>query len=98
MSRLILGNRIRSLARTACDLQAHDALSAGPGCARAWMDRHLKLNDLLVVGTHNSYKTAIPPAVMAAPNCGCRWTVPGNVFGPQKSSRPPWPGQVSDRS
>jgi membrane-associated phospholipid phosphatase len=49
----------------ACDLAAPDARAAGPGCARAWMDAHLKLNDLLTVGTHNSYKAAIPPAEMA---------------------------------
>ncbi len=29
------------------------------------MDRNLKLNDLVAVGTHNSYKTALPDAVMA---------------------------------
>ncbi len=48
-----------------CNLAAADAAHAGPGCARAWMDRNLKLNDILAVGTHNSYKTAIPPAVFA---------------------------------
>ncbi len=49
-----------------CNLKAPDARLAGAGCERAWMDVNLKLNDLLMVGTHNSYKTAIPPAVMAA--------------------------------
>lgn len=48
-----------------CDLTAADATAAGPGCARAWMDRNLHLNDLVAVGTHNSYKTALPDAVMA---------------------------------
>ena len=48
-----------------CDLAAPDAARAGPGCARAWMDRHLHLNDLMTVGTHNSYKTAVPDAVLA---------------------------------
>jgi len=48
-----------------CNLAAPDAAAAGPGCARAWMDRNLKLNDLMSVGTHNSYKTEINPAVMA---------------------------------
>jgi membrane-associated phospholipid phosphatase len=48
-----------------CDLAAKDAASAGAGCARAWIDRNLKLNDLVAVGTHNSYKGALPPAVMA---------------------------------
>ncbi len=48
-----------------CDLAAPDAGRAGPGCARAWMDRNLHLNDLMTVGTHNSYKTAVPDAVLA---------------------------------
>ncbi|WP_336980778.1 phosphatidylinositol-specific phospholipase C1-like protein [Altererythrobacter fulvus] len=48
-----------------CDLAAPDAASAGAGCQRAWMDRNLKLNDLLMVGTHNSYKTQLPEAVLA---------------------------------
>ncbi|WNO53867.1 Ca2+-dependent phosphoinositide-specific phospholipase C [Stakelama saccharophila] len=44
-----------------CDLKAPNAAEAGAGCAKAWMDRNLKLNDLMAVGTHNSYKHAIPP-------------------------------------
>ena len=50
---------------SACDLAAADATRAGSGCARAWMDRNLKLNDLLTVGTHNSYKIQPPDAVLA---------------------------------
>jgi Phosphoinositide phospholipase C, Ca2+-dependent len=34
-------------------------------CARAWMDENLRVNDLLSIGTHNSYKSAIPDAEMA---------------------------------
>jgi hypothetical protein len=49
----------------ACDLQAADAAKAGPGCAQAWMDRNLHLNDILTVGTHNSYHLRTPPPVMA---------------------------------
>ena len=49
-----------------CNLKAEDVRQAGGGCDRAWMDANLKLNDLMMVGTHNSYKTAIPPAVLAA--------------------------------
>jgi membrane-associated phospholipid phosphatase len=45
-----------------CLLDATDAAKAGAGCAEQWMDRHLRLNDLFTVGTHNSYKQAIPPA------------------------------------
>jgi membrane-associated phospholipid phosphatase len=48
-----------------CDLAAVDAAGAGAGCQRAWMDRNLKLNDLVTVGTHNSYKTEPPDAILA---------------------------------
>jgi hypothetical protein len=47
-------------AKGACNLRAADAAAAGTDCARAWMDENLRLNDLLTVGTHNSYKQAIP--------------------------------------
>ena len=49
----------------ACDLKAANAASAGAGCSLAWADANLKLNDILAVGTHNSYKRAIPAPVMA---------------------------------
>jgi membrane-associated phospholipid phosphatase len=52
-------------AGTRCDLAAAAVTDAGAGCERAWMDRNLKLNDLVTVGTHNSYKTEVPPAVLA---------------------------------
>jgi calcium-dependent phosphoinositide phospholipase C len=48
----------------ACDRKARQAPD-DPSCARAWMDEHLRVNDLLSVGTHNSYKAAIPDAEMA---------------------------------
>jgi membrane-associated phospholipid phosphatase len=48
-----------------CDLSASDAAGAGTGCQRAWMDRNLKLNDLVTIGTHNSYKAELPDAVLA---------------------------------
>ena len=59
-----------------CDLSAPDARSAGPGCGRVWIDHNLRMNDLLTVGTHNSYKLAISEPIMAliremAPD---RWT------------------------
>lgn len=50
----------------ACVSGAPDAAQAGANCARAWMDSHLKLNDLVSIGTHNSYKTGVPPEVLAA--------------------------------
>lgn len=49
-----------------CDLDAADARAAGAGCATAWIDRHLHLNDVLAIGTHNSYKQALPPDELAA--------------------------------
>jgi membrane-associated phospholipid phosphatase len=64
VSATIAGLAIATTAN-ACDLAAPDAKAAGPGCARTWMDANLRLNDLMTVGTHNSYKAAIPPAEMA---------------------------------
>lgn len=49
-----------------CDLKAADAARAGAGCQRAWMDHNLKLNDLVTVGTHNSYKVELPAPLLAA--------------------------------
>ena len=48
-----------------CNLQAPDAGQAGPNCARAWMDTNLHVNDIVTVGTHNSYKEAIDPKIFA---------------------------------
>ena len=39
-----------------CDLKAGDANSAGPGCARAWFDANLRINEIQSVGTSESYK------------------------------------------
>jgi hypothetical protein len=47
-----------------CDLKAAQA-PRDEACARAWMDENLHVNDLLSVGTHNSYKAAIPEAELA---------------------------------
>jgi len=49
----------------ACDLHAPNAAKAGKGCAQAWMDRNLHLNDLMTVGTHNSYHVRTPEKIMA---------------------------------
>jgi hypothetical protein len=51
----------RAHADTACDLKASQ-VPDDASCARAWMDENLHVNDLLSVGTHNSYKSAIPEA------------------------------------
>jgi hypothetical protein len=50
-----------------CRPEAADVRAAGGDvCAREWMDLTLRLNDLQAVGTHNSYKLAIPGDEMAA--------------------------------
>ncbi|MFN3932208.1 MAG: Ca2+-dependent phosphoinositide-specific phospholipase C [Brevundimonas sp.] len=50
-----------------CRPEAADVRAAGgDACARQWMDRTLRLNDLQAVGTHNSYKLAIPADELAA--------------------------------
>jgi hypothetical protein len=48
-----------------CNLQAANAAQAGQGCARSWMDANLHVNDIVTVGTHNSYKEAISPKIFA---------------------------------
>lgn len=48
-----------------CDSGAATIAAVPEACRRAWMDANLRVNDLLAVGTHNSYKTEIPAAVMA---------------------------------
>ena len=55
-----------------CNLAASDAASAGARCGRAWMDHNLHLNDIVTVGTHNSYKLAIPERIMALIRFGAR--------------------------
>lgn len=59
-------------ALAACDLGAPDAGAAGANCARAWMDANLHMNDILTVGTHNSYKAAIPAKIMSLIKMGAR--------------------------
>lgn len=44
------------LAAPLCDLHAGSAAEAGPGCARAWLDANLRLNQIQSVGTAESYK------------------------------------------
>ncbi len=40
----------------ACDLKAQDVRLAGDGCARAWFDANLRINEFQTVGTAESYK------------------------------------------
>jgi Phosphoinositide phospholipase C, Ca2+-dependent len=54
---LILSALGASAAQTpACDLHAKSAGQAGQGCARAWLDANLRLNEIQFVGTAESYK------------------------------------------
>jgi hypothetical protein len=61
----------------ACNLEAANAAAAGPDCAHPWMDKNLHLNDLLTVGTHNSYKQAIPDNIMKLVRMGSSKTALG---------------------
>jgi Phosphoinositide phospholipase C, Ca2+-dependent len=62
---------------TDCNLGAPDAASAGVGCAQVWMDHNLHLNDIVTIGTHNSYKEAIPDKIMALIRMGARKAADG---------------------
>ena len=61
---VLSGPFVRALFRRG-SFSAADAGAAGDGCARAWMDTHLRMNDIVTVGTHNSYKQAIDPKFFA---------------------------------
>lgn len=61
---LLVASLLASSAQAACKLSAPDAKAAGPGCAKAWMNANLRLNDIAVIGTHNSYHGQIPPKAM----------------------------------
>ena len=43
-----------------CNLSARQPSKDDADCARQWFDSNLRINDLLVVGSHNSYKARIP--------------------------------------
>lgn len=58
----------QAAAEVACNLAAASASAAEtakPGCAAAWIDANVAVNQLQSFGTHNSYKIAIPPAELA---------------------------------
>lgn len=69
---------------SSCDLTAQDAQQAGPGCAQDWMDANLRLNDIQVIGTHNSYKLPMAPQELAAH----RRRDPGGADGLDYGHRP----------
>jgi hypothetical protein len=49
---------------SACDLHARSAGLAGTGCARAWFDANLRLNDIQTIGTAESYKLRPTTAIL----------------------------------
>lgn len=63
MITLLLG---LTLGATACDPTAADVRAVGDECAPVWMDGALRMNDITAVGTHNSYKLAIPGSELSA--------------------------------
>lgn len=73
-------------AAAACDLER-----GSPGCDLGWLDRHLRLNDLQAVGTHNSYKQAMPPAEWAAHHAHDPKGADGIDYG-----HPPLPAQLDE--
>jgi hypothetical protein len=52
-------------AASRCDVRSTRPSTTDSGCADEWFDHHLRLNDLLVVGSHNSYKQRIPSTELA---------------------------------
>ena len=55
-------------AASSCAALAGDT-NAGPPdlrCSQDWVDRHLRMNQLQLIGTHNSYKLALPDDELAA--------------------------------
>src|SRR5262249_25177033 len=55
-------------AAPACDLKAASASAAeakAAGCGEKWIDENVSVNQLQSMGTHNSYKVAIPDEEMA---------------------------------
>ncbi|WP_298745262.1 phosphatidylinositol-specific phospholipase C1-like protein [uncultured Brevundimonas sp.] len=80
----MLGMTSLGMAQAPCDLTAASPDRARASCQRAWMDANLKLNDLLMVGTHNSYKEAMPASLMAL----LRQADPGRADGLDYSHQP----------
>ena len=53
---LSASGRVDGAPALTCDLHAGSASQAGPGCARAWFDANLRINEIQLVGTAESYK------------------------------------------
>ena len=52
-------------ASSTCTFAAPDAAHAGNGCARAWFDANLRINDIQTVGTAESYKLPLSPGMLS---------------------------------
>lgn len=71
LAALVAGSLIGALAPggaaalpASCDLKAASAVKAGAGCARAWFDVNLRINEIQTVGTAESYKQLPSPLLM----------------------------------
>ena len=53
-----------------CNLKAGTVVQAGAGCAHAWFDANLKINEIQLVGTAESYKLHPSPQLMALVKMG----------------------------
>ncbi|RZJ98419.1 MAG: phosphatase PAP2 family protein [Brevundimonas sp.] len=64
---VLVAGSLQTAPQPACAPTAESLGAAGgDACAPVWMDGALRLNDLSAVGTHNSYKLAIPGDELAA--------------------------------
>ncbi|HVO33814.1 MAG TPA: Ca2+-dependent phosphoinositide-specific phospholipase C [Elusimicrobiota bacterium] len=77
-------------AGTECDLKAKDAKTAGPDCAAAWLDTHLRINEIQSVGTAESYKLRPSPFMLTLINMGSKADAQQLDFG-----EPPIQSQLS---
>ena len=64
-----------------CNLAAADAIQAGAGCRHAWQEANIRLNDLQLVGTAESYKQAPSPAMMSLIRMGSKKDAEALDFG-----------------
>ena len=61
---LLLALPASARAAPVCDLHAKSVAEAGPACVRAWFDANLKLNQIQLVGTAESYKLRPSPSML----------------------------------
>jgi hypothetical protein len=56
LTSLLIAAGARAAPAQSCDLAAKDVRLAGTGCAAAWFDANVRLNEFQAVGTSESYK------------------------------------------